>query len=133
MEITVIGKRSSGDSLVIPIGRTTLMGNPFLLLDEIDRDRICTAHKIWLAGVLINDRDPGEYAIELARKYWLRIANTYRFPNRSAFMLEFDRISKLAQQEPIELQCFCNPLRCHGDNLKAAIEWKSKLKLNNKC
>lgn len=45
--------------------------------------------------------------------------------NDAAVVAELDRIAdKVKAGEPVQLGCWCSPLPCHGDVIKAAVLWR---------
>ena len=77
-------------------GRSPL-GNPFIMKAESDRDRVCDKYKTWL---------------------WQQIKE-----ENKKVINELNRLLKLAQEDELNLVCFCVPKRCHGDTIKACLIW----------
>jgi hypothetical protein len=55
-------------------------------------------------------------------RQWLRQGYQARGPVRE----ELERLLAMAQRAPLELVCCCAPLRCHADEIKAALEGMAK-------
>ena len=114
-------------SYQIRIDRHTVMGNPFYLptdADEQSREFNLRIYRLYLGGIICQQLDPRPLALRLAQRYQMSIPTTYQCPSLKTFVDEFERLTKLAQTQPIELMCFCHPKKCHGDILKSAIEWQ---------
>lgn len=111
----------------IRIDRGTIMGNPFFLKDDAyddnGRELNLRIYRLYLDLVIRKGKEPHEAAIALSDLYDLFLPNTWQKPTREMFMIEFNKLVKLAKTQPIELMCFCHPKKCHGDILKSAIEW----------
>lgn len=93
MEITV-GRASDPASEFI--GRRSPLGNPYLMRDERDRDLVCDLYTVWLAHMI----QRGDVLV----------------------MNELLRLTEIAVRRPLTLGCFCAPKRCHGDEIKQALD-----------
>lgn len=82
---------------VIDIMRPNLLGNPFSMKsgNDAERNRVVRAFKSYLWKNMQNNTEIGQ---------------------------EIDRLAKC--EKVIILVCCCAPKPCHGDIIKAAIEWK---------
>ena len=98
--ITVVNKRKGGKGIYIGRGNKhtagSVLGNPFKMKHEGDRDRVVEAYRIWLESQLKLD---GEVKQEIRR-----IAD----------------LSRAGRQ--VNLVCWCAPKRCHGDIVKEVVE-----------
>jgi hypothetical protein len=98
--VAVLNRRSPSLSDPLPgvhrvyIGRPTILGNPFPLKREEDRDLVCNRYMVWLK-----------------RSY----------KSNPAVARELHRLVELSRSGPLELVCYCAPLRCHGDSVREAI------------
>ena len=64
-----------------------------------------------------------ESVLVLYRRWlWDQMKDTTGDPYR-----ELQRLRTLAQKEPISISCWCVPDRCHGEIVKAAIEFMNKV------
>ena len=107
--ITVVCVRGLKPATALPsliyIGRNGRHGwprsplaNPFKLATEADRAAVIERYRGWL---------------------WEKIQ-----ANDGAVVGELDRIAaKVKAGEPVQLGCWCSPLPCHGDVVKAAVLW----------
>lgn len=50
-------------------------------------------------------------------RQWLRQQYRANGPVRA----ELERLLAIAESQPLELACYCAPLRCHGDEIKRAL------------
>ena len=55
------------------------------------------------------------------RYLWQRMRNPV-----SAVSIELDRLLSKAKNQPVNLACWCAPGRCHGEVIKAAIEYLAR-------
>ena len=98
MEITVLNKRNLSDPLPgvarVYVGRPSLLGNPFPMRKESERNQVCDQYLDWLRTQY------KENPAVRAKLHWL---------------------AGLAKRQPVELVCYCAPLRCHADSIKAAV------------
>jgi hypothetical protein len=79
------------------VGRPSPLGNPFAMDSEADRDSVCEQYEAWLR-------------------------RAYREqPGVRAELLRLLRLLRLAQAGPLELVCWCAPLRCHADFIRTAL------------
>jgi hypothetical protein len=81
------------------IGRGSIYGNPFRIGPDGSRAEVIERYRRRLWHYLQTDNELSKAIRDLADK---------------------------AKTEDIVLECFCAPLPCHGDVLKAAIEWLNR-------
>jgi hypothetical protein len=101
--ITVVkkGTRPSPGTQRVYIGRPGALGNPFPLKGvpgpgpRYTRDESVDAYERWLRE-------------KIAAK-------------DAAVCAELNRLYQLAKAGALELECFCAPLRCHGDVVRAVL------------
>jgi len=81
----------------IYIGRPSLLGNPFPMRVESDRQKVVESYKKWLWSQLQTETE---------------------------LKLEIEKLAvQYVQGKDLKLDCFCSPKACHGDVLKSCIEW----------
>ena len=88
-----IGRRMAGT------GESPL-GNPFYLRNRSDmeeRQQVVASYRSWL---------------------WDKIQDRASLQAQA-----LEKLLGSARQGPIELECFCAPLPCHGDVIKSALSW----------
>ena len=79
MGIHVVSKRTfKGDGIYV--GRPSVLGNPFKMQSEADREKVIREYRVWL---------------------WERIKE------RGKVFAELVRIKKLTEQGDVHLVCFC--------------------------
>ena len=76
------------------IGRPSVLGNPFIIGRDGNRDEVIAKYRAWL---------------------WSEIKK------RGAVYNELIRLAKADGE--VVLVCYCKPLPCHGDVIIKAIEW----------
>lgn len=80
----------------IYIGRGSILGNPFRMYREQERDKVCDEFSFYLDNLIVN-KDP-DISEELQRL-----------------------VDLLMLDQPVRLGCFCAPRRCHGDKIKEVV------------
>jgi hypothetical protein len=88
--------RNKSDAINVKIDRTSVLGNPFKMETESQRDEVCEKYE--------------EYFNQ-------QVAN-----KNPVFMKELRRIYTLARTGDVNLQCWCAPKRCHGDTIKKYLD-----------
>jgi hypothetical protein len=91
-----VGRRSAPGSVYI--GRPSVLGNPFVMRakTEEERARVCDQYAVWLHQQI----DEGNPAV----------------------LAELKRLRRLSERpDGVTLGCYCSPMRCHGDSIRAAI------------
>ena len=95
MAIYVVNKKSfEGESVYV--GRPSVLGNPFVIGKDGDRDEVIRKYRLWL---------------------WEKVKA------RGKVFAELVRIKKLAQEGDLRLSCWCYPKPCHSDVVRSCIEW----------
>ena len=84
------------DKDAVYIGRGSPLGNPFIMRNEQDRERVCDAYEDWF-----NNKVKENYA---------------------PVMQELRRIYKIHKQGDVILGCYCYPKRCHGETIKRFLD-----------
>ena len=103
MKITVVRRGSpkqSPDAYRQYIGRPSPLGNPFHIGPHGTREEVVRRYRRWL-WEQIQDQD-------------------------EAVGERLDSLLRIAQQRPLELECHCAPLACHGDIIKSALFWMNE-------
>lgn len=95
---TSVGKRGTID---VYIGRPSVLGNPYVMKKEADRDAVCEQYIKWLDLKLLDETSP----------QWLEIGILFRF---------------LVEGWNLNLRCYCAPKRCHGDQIKHVLDFMLK-------
>ena len=97
--VDIAAARANDNFRVIDIMRGSLLGNPYIMRDKTDaeRDRVIAQYRLWLWDHMKRRTSTGNVIYTLAKA-----------------------------KEAIYLVCCCKPRKCHGDVIKAAIEWVRK-------
>jgi hypothetical protein len=77
------------------IGRGSPLGNPYILNRDGTRDEVCDMY--------------------------YRYIHRHILLGNKLIIDELKRLKAIAEQEPLFLECFCKPKRCHGDIVKKII------------
>lgn len=105
MSVRVVSKRSGGtaahaDEVVVYIARPSILGNPFFMRDESQREEVIYKYREWLRA---------------------------QFSERTKVRAEVEKLAaRVKAGERIALECWCAPCACHGDVLIEAIEGINK-------
>ena len=83
------------------IDRSSVLGNPFVMNKDADqkveRTRVCDLYHRWLWDRMKEKGKEYQYLNELVDEY--------------------------VSTQSLILRCWCAPLRCHGESIKAAVLW----------
>lgn len=92
----------------------SVLGNPFYMTDESERDIVVAKYKLWLWN-----------HVKQYRMMYQEGLDPLTFKDSWAIGQELDRLYLLAKdQEELNLICWCAPKACHGDVIKAYLEWR---------
>lgn len=115
------GLKSMPGWVDIKCDRSSVLGNPFDLVKESDRDSVAHAHKQFLNQVRLNDN------VSLSIWKEQKVASAYRHPGCKTIRNELSRIEGLLRQGyKIRLLCWCSPKRCHADNIRDYLIWRCR-------
>ena len=95
--ITVVNKRTYKGEYGLYIGRPSVLGNPFPLKIETDRNKICDQYQQWF------DKQIKEKNLNVLAA----------LKNLNSIGEKFGHL---------DLVCFCAPKRCHGETIKKYLE-----------
>lgn len=84
------------DRYAVNIDRHTILGNPFRIGEKYTREQSVTAYKRWVWNMFNH--------------------------NRKIYNEVMHLVNRAIKDETLVLCCWCKPLACHGDVLKALIE-----------
>jgi len=90
--VTVVRRARSNSPNVEYVGRPSVLGNPFSLKTEDQRDVVCDKYDAWFKRK-VRYADP-DVMFELRRLY-----------------------RKARDEGQLELSCYCKPKRCHADTI----------------
>lgn len=119
-QIKVVSFKQLSDSLSasdIRVDRASVLGNPFELKVESDRDYVIDNYRLWLWANIQTKSECIIIPNQPVSKKWKKpmSAHVYR---------ELCRIeSKVKNGEDVNLVCWCAPKRCHADVIKSCIAW----------
>jgi len=99
------------DSLLIPISRGSVFGNPYTIKESGSR----------------------EQAIELYRQHiWAAISAEKPTPQEKALVKALRNLTRAASSgAQIRLVCHCSPKACHGDTIVKFLHWAVNKMLAN--
>lgn len=111
----------------IRVDRASVLGNPFELTKEEDRDRVCDAYEEWFQFNLSESYKENHY-IDLS--YWtnkgFKIAAKFKEPSCQQVTNEVNRhVDLLFEGKKIRYICWCKKpkveVRCHADSIKKEV------------
>ena len=75
----------------IKVDRSSILGNPFTMTSEKDRDLVCNKYKVWF----------------------------YNVNTKAQIQNELNRLKEiLSKYGKLNLFCWCSPKRCHAETIK---------------
>lgn len=87
------------NEVFIRVDRTSILGNPFKMKQESDRETVCQKYEEYFNKLIAVDTN-----------------------HDTKFLKELDKIEELAKSHNVALACWCNPNRCHGDTIKHYLD-----------
>ena len=90
----------------VRVDRTSVLGNPFRMASESDRDRVCNEYEAYFFDMIRRSKKSGLSNIKA-----------------KVFVQELRRLYKLAKTHgKLDLFCWCAPKRCHAETIKQFLE-----------
>jgi hypothetical protein len=88
----------------VRVDRDSVLGNPYFMKDETQRDKVCDDYAEYFRQKLI--------AFETGNA----VASTVRFVNKLRSLVEIHQ-----KYNKLRLFCWCAPKRCHAETIRAWI------------
>lgn len=87
----------------VKVDRSSILGNPFVMKGESQRDSVCELYE---------------------KEFMRKLSNTYtNDKSDNGFSRELDRLCGLYKEYgKLNLFCWCAPKRCHAETIKKHIE-----------
>lgn len=112
-------RRKPKTSFDVRVDRWSILGNPYKMRTESERDLVCDQYETYFNNIVGNNRE------------WL-IQNGIDDDYRQEFMDELNRIRTIYQTHgKLNLFCWCYPKRCHSYTIKNYILNTSQASMNN--
>ena len=112
----------------IRVDRASVLGNPFELTNEEDRDKVCDAYVdwLWLNLVFVDSKTIKSIKLDsFISKRKLIISKTFKNPACFEVSREISRlINLLLDNKQLRLICWCSPKRCHAEAIKNVLTEK---------
>jgi len=111
MCIRVVNLRNyvpSENEVLFRIDRQSVVGNPFYMSCEAERDKVCDEYDKYFYNIIASYKINGDIN---------NLSNKQR-----EFVLYLARICNQAKKSDVALGCWCAPKRCHGLTIKKFIE-----------
>lgn len=118
MTYTVVNLKTT--KMGIRCDRASVLGNPFDLRNESERDAVIQAYRKYLWEVVHTWEDPVNSATHIAMDKGLAIASKWKRPTREALVMELQRIEEM---QSATLLCWCAPKACHCDVIVRYLDW----------
>lgn len=116
----------------IRVDRASVLGNPFELTKEEDRDKVCDAYEKWLLDNL-NTLSSNYNGLDIIlpldpylKKYYITKASKFKYPYVSQVENEINRhVNLLFEGNLLRYICWCKKktveVRCHADSIKKEV------------
>lgn len=104
--------------------RISVLGNPFEMGNERQRDAVCDAFDEYLEEVLKTSESVEIITNKIAQKYKVGIARAWKVPTKVQIKEELAMLQIKLAQGPLTLLCWCNPKRCHVNSIAKILEGK---------
>jgi|GEM_PF-901782 len=109
----------------IKVDRSSVLGNPFKMRHEGERDAVCDGYEHYFEKVLA-EGEPIKVANQVAQERALEITDVWKRPTQQQFIAELDRVEGALRKNPKQpVLCWCAKARCHGETL--ARHWERAL------
>lgn len=116
------------NSVSVRIDRATVLGNPFVMNCESERNAVCEAYDEWLRLNVESTHPTVVNVYKVAQKYGVKVQVRRKVVNSLKVQQELNRILKLLSSgQTVVLNCWCAPKRCHGDSVKELLTQKGFL------
>lgn len=79
------------------VDRRSPLGNPFVMRNEDQRDKVCNSYEGWFDKRLNDNK-------------------------RDGFKGELARLHSISKTQDITLLCWCHPKRCHAETIKRYLD-----------
>lgn len=97
IEICNLRKQKLIEIYDVKVDRTSVLGNPFFMQSEVQRDEVCDKYEVYFNNKVKN--------------------KDYKFMNELCNLLKlYEEYGKL------RLFCWCSPKRCHAETIKKWLE-----------
>ncbi len=94
--INLHGFQLKQGEVLIKVDRTSVLGNPFYMKDETQRNDVCDRYVTYF-NTILEDRKAKENQV---------------------FLEELRRIYTIAKVQDVALGCWCAPKRCHAETIQ---------------
>lgn len=127
MQIKVVSMRNSLNPELgwtdIRVDRLSVLGNPFELKDESQRDAVIAAYRKWLwENIKVMENGFDTQNPVPVNIYNLAIAKNFKNPTPMQVTNELTKIKKMLEHgEKVRLVCWCKPKSCHADIILSCL------------
>ena len=88
------------NEVLIKVDRSSIVGNPFYMKDESQRNKVCDEYEIYFKSKMLNSLP---------------------------FQAFVKNIKNVSKESDVALGCWCHPKRCHADTIKNYIRSNSQI------
>lgn len=103
----------------VRVDRSSVLGNPFEMLMESERDKVCEAFQEYFDLVM---RGHNPSLKEIAEKYQVRLSGKYKGSPELIRLRIRDLTTQYLRDKNLSLMCWCKPKRCHATTIKNYLE-----------
>lgn len=109
------------------ISRKSPLGNPFVMKDESERDKVCEAFRVYLWELhkqreAKDDRSPRTIAETIAIQFGVNLSPNFHPTTEQIWNSINYLLSARGRLE--KLGCHCTPKRCHGDTIAKYLKFR---------
>lgn len=116
MHKITIGNLRNKDTTGLRCDRSSVLGNPFEMKTEDQRNPACDAFGQYF-DLVVGGVEPADAVKYMAQTIRLKVGRAWKAPTRDQFMVELKQIEEIARESPCTLLCWCNPKRCHVETI----------------
>lgn len=114
-------------SCVVPVDRKSVLGNPYFLPKEGDRDFVISTYEKWLRANIEWWQSGKDLSHKIEPTLFVQkeiyLTSTFKNPTVGQVINELKRIKKLAKTyQNIVFQCWCYPQSCHSQIIEKVLK-----------
>jgi hypothetical protein len=120
--ITIANLRNTKEG--VRCDRSSILGNPFEMRAEAERDPVCDAYDEYFYTMATNlNANASIIAYNLCKKYGLTLSKKWKRPYSSGvFLAAIEDLWHISKLKQLTLLCWCEPKRCHCQTIKQHLE-----------
>lgn len=106
--------------------RTSVLGNPFEMIIESERDAVCDAYRQHLNNVVVKKQDTIASIWSCSDQFNVLVSDKFdeHRAARDSMLAELKRLYYKAHSVQTTLLGWCAPKRCHCETIRNFLQWK---------